>query len=72
MFYQFRVGSVTNAQRAKRVLYQHGFHANVIRIAAPAKEDGCGYAVRMQCSHPERVEAILHGAGIYVIGVDLE
>lgn len=72
MVYQFRVGSVTNAQRANRALAGHGYRGNVIRMASPSKEDGCGYAVRVSCESPEPVSAILRSAGVYVIGVDRE
>lgn len=72
MIYQFRLGSVTNAQRAKKVLLQKGIHAYMLRIAAPSKEDGCGYAVRVQCSEPAYITELLSDAGIRVIGVDRE
>lgn len=40
-----KVGSVTNAQRAKRALLSHGMQATVKRAIHIKKGDGCGYSV---------------------------
>lgn len=72
MVYRLKVGSVTNAQRARACLNKAGYSAHITRVNHPSKEEGCGYAVSLQCTHPEELVRLLGQKGISVIGVDRE
>ncbi|MBR0415401.1 MAG: DUF3343 domain-containing protein [Clostridia bacterium] len=63
-----KVGSVTNAQKAKKVLLNNGIHAAIKRAVQIKKGDGCGYSVVFV---GEREPALLYlkQAGIKIISV---
>ncbi|MBQ9229410.1 MAG: DUF3343 domain-containing protein [Eubacterium sp.] len=71
MLYRLRLGSITNAQRAKRVLLENGYHAYITRVENPTANDGCGYAVRLHCDSMDGVTRLLKEAGIRLIGADV-
>lgn len=64
-----KVGSITNAQRARNILQKKSVKAYVQRIENPAPGDGCGYAVRVE-SDSKNAVPILEKNGIKVLGVD--
>lgn len=70
MLYELKVGSVTNAQRAVKVLKRKGYKSNVSRIKNPSKSDGCGYAVKVNTENISAVLHILNNNGINVFGYD--
>ena len=72
MYYLIKVGSITNAQRARRKLREFGEKAYIVRLANPKATDGCGYAVRTERMAPEKATALLEGEGISVLGVEAE
>lgn len=71
MFYTIKVGTVTNAQRAKHALGEKGIKATVTRLKHPEKADGCGYTVRVSCDDIDRVIAIIERENINIRGVDV-
>ena len=54
----YRVGSVANAARAKRILEAHGVRAFVKRHT---DSDGCGYAVMVTTDSPFIVSWLQNG-----------
>ncbi len=70
MFYIVKVGTITNAQRAKNALKYRGIKSNVIRLQNPKKGDGCGYAVQVYTDEIDRVVRIIENENIFVRGVD--
>lgn len=69
MFYLVKVGTITNAQRAKQALRNRGIKATVSRIEKPKKGDGCGYAVQVECEYVDDAVAIIENDNIVVRGV---
>ena len=63
-----KVGSVTNAQKGKRILVKNGFHAKVKRAAILRKGDGCGYTIVFQGNSEQGIQ-LLKQAGIRIISV---
>ena len=72
MLYMIKVGSVTNAQRAKNILNSNGYRAMIARVVNPSKEDGCGYAVRINCNDVNAAIRLLSQQRINVLGADAE
>ncbi len=70
MYSLIKVGTVTNAERARYVLRNNGINAYVTRIKNPAKGDGCGYAVKVLSENVNRAIALIDNERIYVRGVD--
>lgn len=68
MHFDIKVGSVTNAQRATRLLRSKGIKANFHRMDNPLPQDGCGYAVSV--SDKSVALQILQNANIKVLGVE--
>ncbi|MDD6728292.1 MAG: DUF3343 domain-containing protein [Eubacteriales bacterium] len=64
-----KVGSVTNAQRAQRLLRSKGYRAQIKRIENPSPSDGCGYAVLVKANDDAPLE-ILSSGGIEIKGVE--
>lgn len=64
-----KVGSVTNAQRAKSVLNKNSIKANIQRLDNPAPGDGCGYVVKAE-DNGKNIREILERNGVRVIGVE--
>ena len=46
-FYFITFRSVTYAQRAEKLLTQHGIRANLMRTPRWMEEQGCGYALKI-------------------------
>ena len=61
-----KVGSVTNAQKGKRVLVKNGFSAKVKRAAILQKEDGCGYSIVFRGNSEQGIH-LLKQSGIHII-----
>lgn len=62
-----KVGSITNAQRAKSVLNKNSIKAYIQRLDNPAPGDGCGYVIRADNSG-KNAEEILRRNGIRILG----
>lgn len=69
MYYKIKVCSITNAQRAVRLLRSRGYKASLSRIENPSDNDGCGYVVKLNANAEEAV-SFLKISGIEVLGVD--
>lgn len=63
-----KVGSVTNAQRAREALRKNGIKSYLQRLENPEPGDGCGYVVEIGETNKD-VSAILEKNGIRVLGV---
>lgn len=70
MNYLIKVGTVTNAERARYVLKNNGYNTSVARIKNPKKGDGCGYAVELRTDNIEGALRIIENERIFVRGVD--
>lgn len=68
MFSLIKLGAVTKAQRALKILRMHGIKATLSRLEKPSAEDGCGYAVKLLSSDLEQGVALLEENGIRLIG----
>ena len=64
-----KVGSITNAQRAKSVLNKNAVKAMIQRLENPSPGDGCGYVVRTEDKEQE-VRKILEKNGIRILGTE--
>lgn len=69
MYYEIKVGSVTNAQRGVRLLKSNGYRPIMNRIEKPSKADGCGYMIKVFCDN-DKVIDLLRAHNITVLGVD--
>ena len=70
MFYIIKVGTITNAQRAKYVLSAKGIKSNVSRLKNPKGSDGCGYVIQVYTDDIERVVRLIKNENINVRGVE--
>lgn len=68
MYYDIKVGSVTNAQRGLRIMKQNAIKASVIRIFKPSAVEGCGYAIRVLSQDKSRATELLKKYGVRIIG----
>ena len=64
-----KVGSVTNAQRAKSVLQRNAIKSYMQRLENPAPGDGCGYVLRVEDRNGNAVD-LLERNGIKILGVE--
>lgn len=69
MYYEIKVGSITNAQRGMRLLKSNGYRPTMSRLEHPGKGDGCGYVIKVFCDNDEAVD-MLKRNGVTVLGVD--
>lgn len=69
MYYEIKVGSVTNAQRGVRLLKSKGYRAAMSRLENPSRADGCGYIIKVFCDD-DNVINMLKSSGIPVLGAD--
>lgn len=69
MYLYIKVGSITNAQRAKNVLNKNKIKASVKRLDNPKPGDGCGYVVKAEESNRNIIE-ILEKNSIRVLGYE--
>lgn len=60
-----KVGSVTYAMKAKRILQQYGMRARVIKTVSEKKNEGCGYSVSVE-NPKQNVGELLRREGIAV------
>lgn len=70
MFFAIKVGSITNAQRAKNVLRNKGYRPILSRNENPLPGDGCGYLIKVEADDESKVVRILENSGITVLGVE--
>ena len=63
-----KVGSITNAQKAKRILLKNGYSVTIKRAEQIKKGDGCGYSVVFFGDKQNAVK-LLKKAGIKIISV---
>ena len=70
MFYNIKVGTITNAQRAKNALKNRGVRSTVTRLKRINKGDGCGYAVQVETDSVNDVIAVIENERIIIRGVD--
>ena len=67
MLYIVKLGSITNAQKALRVLKGSGYKAYLSRIEKPKSSEGCGYTVRV---YDEEAVSLLKKKGVRIIEVE--
>lgn len=68
MFYYIKIGSITNAQRARSALHAKSLKAQIKRLEDPKPGDGCGYVLMVE--NADKAVSILNKAGIRVLGVE--
>ena len=71
MYYTIKVGTITNAQRARGALRNRGIKATVSRLKNPQQGDGCGYVVQVITDDIDRAVRIIQNENIYIRGVEL-
>ena len=64
-----KVGSITNAQRAKSVLNKNSVKAVIQRLENPVPGDGCGYVIRTE-DNEHHIKAHLERNGIRILGTE--
>ena len=69
MIWYIKVGSITNAQRSRKILAERGYKAQIKRADNLNADDGCGWVVAVRSSSDEPVK-ILKNAGINVKGAE--
>ncbi|MFR5877022.1 MAG: putative Se/S carrier-like protein, partial [Eubacterium sp.] len=69
MYFAIKVGSITNAQRARNVLRSKGYKPSLSRIENPLPGDGCGYVIKVAADDQNKLLRILRSSGITVLGV---
>lgn len=69
MYFEIKVGSVTNASRGVRLLKSKGYKASMARLENPSRADGCGYVIKVY-GDDEKVINLLRTSGISVLGVE--
>jgi hypothetical protein len=62
-------GTVTYALRAKNILNDEGYKAEVVKASALDKKYGCGYGVRLRADDTSHISKILSNSGIKVLGI---
>lgn len=67
-----KVGSITNAQRAKAVLMKDGIQSEIKRTENPKPGDGCGYAIKIKKADEAKGLRLFEKNGIRVLGEDEE
>ncbi len=72
MILYIKVGSITNAQRAKSVLMKYSVKAEVKRAEQIKQGDGCGYMIKVYDSDENKVINILSNNGIKTLGVETQ
>ena len=69
--YSFRVNTITNAQRAVKMLKRIGVACKIGRIRNPKKSDGCGYTVDLLSDNIDEIRDYLISNGININGIDV-
>ncbi len=67
-----KVGSITNAQRAKSVLMKYSVKAQVQRAEQIKQGDGCGYIIKVYDDDENKILNILKNNGINSLGVEIK
>lgn len=67
-----KVGSITNAQRAKSVLMKYSVRSRVERAEQIKQGDGCGYIVKVYDDDENKILNILKNNGINSLGVEVK
>ncbi len=67
-----KVGSITNAQRAKSVLLKYSIRSQVERSEQINPGDGCGYLIKVYEDDEKRIINILKNNGINSLGAELK
>lgn len=66
-----KLGSITNTQRAQKILMKSGYSPRISRLINPKKSDGCGYVLKLKNTDEKTVINILKNAGINILGVEM-
>lgn len=69
MAYYIKIGSVTNAQRARTLLRANSINAQIKRLENPKPGEGCGYVISVDEDVGNAVQ-LLKKNGLRVLGVD--
>ena len=67
MVYYIKIGSITNAQRARSALHARSVRGQIKRLENPGPGDGCGYVIEVD--DPDEAVRILNNTGLRVLGV---
>ncbi len=67
--YSVNVNTITNAQRAVKLLKREGITASIGRDRNPSKSKGCGYTVELESRDIRFVSDYLIANGINVVSV---
>ena len=67
-----KLGSITNTQRAQKLLSKDGISTKIARLSNPKSVDGCGYVLKANKKDRERIIHILSKSGINILGVEDE
>lgn len=70
MYFAIKVGSVTNAQRAMRLLRSNGYRPILGRMEKPLPSDGCGYIIKLTANDKNAAVALLRNSGVTILGVE--
>lgn len=70
MHIAIKAGSITNAQRAMKVLRSKGYKPSLSRVENPLPGDGCGYIIKLTADDQSKVLKILKSSGVTVLGVE--
>lgn len=68
MVYYIKIGSITNAQRARSVLHAKSVNGQIRRLENPGHGDGCGYVIAVEDA--DKAVRILNKAGLRILGVE--
>ena len=68
MIYYIKIGSITNAQRARSALHAKSIKARIKRLEDPKPGDGCGYVLVVHDA--DESVSVLKRAGIRILGVE--
>lgn len=71
MYYKIKVGSITNAQRANKLLHMHGYRSTITRLENPSHSDGCGFVIEVHDTRDTAVD-LLKKYGIRILGVEYQ
>lgn len=69
MAYYIKIGSVTNAQRARTLLRANSIDAQIKRLENPKPGEGCGYVIVVDEDVGNAVR-LLQKNGLRVLGAD--
>ncbi len=68
MVYYIKIGSITNAQRARSVLHAKSIKAQIKRLENPRPGDGCGYVLQLEDA--DSAVSVLRKNGLRILGVE--